>query len=71
VPGSSWRERVDAFQQRHVTLAFPFTVNKRFSEDRGRHYAALMLYAAEINVIHARHLWPRTMQKDDPLAKPI
>ena len=44
MPGSSWRDRVDAFQQRHVTLAFPFAVNKRFSDDRGRHYAALISY---------------------------
>ena len=44
MPVSTWRERLDAFQQRHVVLAFPFAVNKRFSEDRGRHYAALLSY---------------------------
>ena len=44
MPVSTWRERIDAFQQRHVVLAFPFAVNKRFSEDRGRHYAALLSY---------------------------
>ena len=44
MPGASWRERADAFQQRHVALSFPFAVNKRFSEDRGGHYAALLSY---------------------------
>ena len=44
MPGSSLRERIDALQQRHVALAFPFAVHKRFTEDRGKHFAALISY---------------------------
>jgi membrane protein len=44
VPGASLRERIDALQQRHVALSFPFAVHKRFTEDRGKHYASLISY---------------------------
>jgi membrane protein len=40
----SWRERIDALQQRHRVLAFPYAVHKRFTEDRGKHFAALISY---------------------------
>ena len=44
MPGASLRERIDALQQRHRVLAFPYAVHKRFTEDRGRHFAALISY---------------------------
>ena len=44
MPGASLRERIDTFQQRHVALSFPFAVHKRFTEDRGKHYASLISY---------------------------
>ena len=44
MPGSSLREKLDALQQRHVALAFPYAVHKRFTEDRGNHFAALISY---------------------------
>jgi YihY family inner membrane protein len=44
VPGASLRERIDAFQQRHLAFAFPYAVHKRFTEDRGKHYASLISY---------------------------
>ncbi len=44
MPGASLRERIDAFQQRHRALAFPYAVNKRYGEDRGKHYASLISY---------------------------
>ncbi|HUP73417.1 MAG TPA: hypothetical protein VM282_10275 [Acidimicrobiales bacterium] len=42
MPGTSLREKLDALQQRHVVLAFSYAVHKRFTEDLGRHFAALM-----------------------------
>jgi YihY family inner membrane protein len=36
--------RVDTFQQRHRALALPYAVHKRFAEDRGPHYSALIAY---------------------------
>lgn len=44
MPGASLRERIDALQQRHLALSFPYAVHKRFTEDRGRHYASLISY---------------------------
>ncbi|MEO5837263.1 MAG: YihY/virulence factor BrkB family protein [Acidimicrobiales bacterium] len=44
MPGASLRERIDAFQQRHLAFAFPYAVHKRFTEDRGKHYASLISY---------------------------
>ena len=40
----SLRERADAVQQRHRVLSFPYAVQKRYTEDRGKHYAALISY---------------------------
>ncbi|QQS20035.1 YihY/virulence factor BrkB family protein [Candidatus Saccharibacteria bacterium] len=36
--------RVDAFQQRHRILAFPYAVVKKFSDDEGGYQAALIAY---------------------------
>jgi YihY family inner membrane protein len=36
--------RVDAFQQRHTVLAFPFAVFKKFGDDDGGRLAALIAY---------------------------
>jgi membrane protein len=44
VPVASLREKLDVLQQRHVALAFPYAVHKRFTEDRGKHFAALISY---------------------------
>jgi len=44
VPGAPLRERIDTFQQRHIALSFPYAVHKRFTEDRGKHYASLISY---------------------------
>jgi len=44
MPRASLRERIDAFQQRHLAFAFPYAVHKRFTEDRGKHYASLISY---------------------------
>ena len=44
MPGASLRERIDALQQRHRVLGFPYAVHKRFTEDRGKHYASLISY---------------------------
>ncbi|MEO8697454.1 MAG: YihY/virulence factor BrkB family protein [Acidimicrobiales bacterium] len=44
MPGASLRERIDEFQQRHLAFAFPYAVHKRFTEDRGKHYASLISY---------------------------
>jgi hypothetical protein len=30
-----------------------------------------VLYAAEINVVLALHLWPRSLRQDDPLNKTV
>ena len=38
------RERLDALQQRHRSLSFAYAVHKRFTEDRGKHFAALISY---------------------------
>jgi inner membrane protein YhjD len=44
MPVASVRERIDALQQRHVALSFPYAVHKRFNDDQGRHLAALISY---------------------------
>ena len=44
MPVASLREKLDGLQQRHVVLAFPYAVHKRFTEDRGKHFAALISY---------------------------
>ncbi len=46
MPGASIWDRVDAFQQRHRVLSFPFAVHKRFGEDGGKHFAASISYYA-------------------------
>ena len=46
MPGASIWDRVDAFQQRHRFLSFPFAVHKRFGEDGGKHFAASISYYA-------------------------
>ncbi|MEX2393835.1 MAG: YihY/virulence factor BrkB family protein [Actinomycetota bacterium] len=38
------KERVDAFQQRHAFLAFPYGVMKKFGDDRAGEQAALLAY---------------------------
>lgn len=48
--GASRRERIDAYQRRHSWLAFPLAVHKRFSEDRGKHYAASISYYAFFSI---------------------
>jgi membrane protein len=40
------QRRLDAFQQSHAWLAFPFGVAKKFGEDRGGQLAALVAYYA-------------------------
>jgi inner membrane protein YhjD len=41
---ASLRERADAIQQRHRVLSFPYAVHKRYTEDRGKHFASLISY---------------------------
>lgn len=36
--------KIDAFQQRHPALAFPFAVVKKFGDDAGGYHAALLTY---------------------------
>jgi len=42
--GAALREKIDAVQQRHRVLAFPYAVHKRFTDDQGGHNAALISY---------------------------
>ena len=42
--------RIDAFQQTHRPLAFPFAVVKKFGDDRGGQLAALMSYYAFLSL---------------------
>jgi YihY family inner membrane protein len=42
--GASLRQRADAIQKRHRVLSFPYAVHKRYTEDRGKHYSALISY---------------------------
>lgn len=44
-------ERIDAFQQRHPTLGFPWAVLKRFNEDEGNRLAALMTYYGFLSLL--------------------
>jgi inner membrane protein YhjD len=48
--GASLWERIDAVQQRHRVLSFPFAVHKRFVEDGGKHFAASISYYAFFSV---------------------
>jgi membrane protein len=43
-------EKLDGFQQRHRTLAFPFAVRQKFAEDQGGFLAASVTYYAFFSV---------------------
>jgi hypothetical protein len=51
--------RIDTAQQRHLVPAFVSGVIKKFGDDNGGAPVANLAYAAEVNVVLARRLWPR------------